>query len=96
MDDPVLEDAFIPDRYVARVLPAGGAGVDAFVLSVFACALMGFANIYYGLAKRALDKSISAVKGKRSLALPSLRGCDRYVSKDNLPGFTALEVNWSG
>jgi len=68
-DDTVLEDAFIPDRYVARVLPAGGAGVDAFVLSVFAWALMGFANVYYGLAKRALANSISAVKGKRSLAV---------------------------
>jgi alkylation response protein AidB-like acyl-CoA dehydrogenase len=68
-DDTVLEEAFVPDRYVARVVPAGGAGVDAFVLSVFAWALMGFANIYYGLAKRALDKSVSAVKGKRSLAM---------------------------
>jgi len=68
-DDTVLEEAFVPDRYVARVLPAGGAGIDAFVLSVFAWALMGFANIYYGLAKRALDYSIRAVKGKRSLAV---------------------------
>jgi len=68
-DDTVLEDAFVPDRYVARVVPAGGAGLDAFVLSVFAWALMGFANIYYGLAQRALDKSISAVKGRRSLAV---------------------------
>jgi alkylation response protein AidB-like acyl-CoA dehydrogenase len=30
---------------------------------------MGFANIYCGLAMRTLDKSISAVKGKRSLAM---------------------------
>src|SRR5690242_13242407 len=42
-DDTVLENALVPDRYVARVVPAGGAGVDAFVLSVFAWALMGFA-----------------------------------------------------
>jgi len=68
-DDTVLENAFVPDRYVARVVPAGGAGVDAFVLSVFAWALMGFANVYYGLGKRALDKSISAVKGKRSMGV---------------------------
>jgi len=68
-DDTVLENAFIPDRYIARVVPAGGAGVDAFVLSMFAWALMGFGNIYYGLAKRALDKSINAVKSKRSLAV---------------------------
>jgi len=68
-DDTVLENAFIPDRYIARVVPAGGAGIDPFVLSVFAWALLGFANIYYGLAKRALDKSIAAVKSKTALAL---------------------------
>ena len=68
-DDTLLENAFIPDRYIARVVPAGAAGIDAFVLSVFAWALLGFGNIYYGLAKRALDKCIAAVKSKHSLAL---------------------------
>jgi alkylation response protein AidB-like acyl-CoA dehydrogenase len=68
-DDTVLENAFIPDRYIARVVPAGGVGIDAFVLSMFAWALIGFANIYYGLARRALDKSIAAVKSKHSLAV---------------------------
>jgi len=68
-DDTMVENAFIPDRYVARVVPAGGAGIDAFILSVFAWALMGFANVYYGLAKRALDKSVAAVKNKHSLGL---------------------------
>jgi len=68
-DDTALESAFIPDRYIARIVPAGGAGVDQFVLSVFAWALMGFGNIYYGLAKRALDQSVSNAKSKGSLAL---------------------------
>lgn len=68
-DDTVLENAFIPERYVVRVVPAGGAGVDAFILSLFAWGLMGFANVYYGLAQRALDKSISAAKSKSSIAL---------------------------
>jgi alkylation response protein AidB-like acyl-CoA dehydrogenase len=68
-DDTVLENAFVPDRYIARVVPAGAAGIDPFVLSVFAWALMGFGNVYYGLAKRALDQSIAAVKSKGSLAL---------------------------
>ncbi len=68
-DDTVLENAFVPDRYVARVVPAGGAGIDPFVLAVFAWALMGFGNVYYGLAKRALDQSITVVKSKGSLAL---------------------------
>jgi alkylation response protein AidB-like acyl-CoA dehydrogenase len=68
-DDTVIESAFIPDRYIARIVPAGGAGLDSFVLSVLSWALMGFANVYYGLAKRALDLSISAVKSKGALAL---------------------------
>lgn len=68
-DDTFLENAFVPDRYVARVVPAGAAGIDLFVLSLFAWALMGFGNIYYGLARRALDQTISAVKNKGSLAL---------------------------
>jgi len=68
-DDTVLENAFVPDRYVARVVSAGGAGVDAFVLGIFAWALLGFGNIYYGLAKRALEQTIAAAKKKTSLAL---------------------------
>ena len=68
-DDTALENAFIPDRYIARVVPAGGAGIDPFVLGVFAWALMGFGNIYYGLAKRALDVAINSVKAKGSLGL---------------------------
>jgi alkylation response protein AidB-like acyl-CoA dehydrogenase len=68
-DDTILEAAFVPDRYVARVVPAGAAGIDPFVLSVFAWALMGFGNVYYGLARRALDKTIAAAKSKQSVAL---------------------------
>ncbi len=68
-DDTVLENVFVPDRYVARVVPAGGVGIDHFVLAVFAWALMGFANVYYGLAKRALDQSVASAKSKNSLAL---------------------------
>jgi len=68
-DDTILEAAFVPDQYIARVVPPGGAGVDSFVLSVFAWALMGFGNVYYGLAKRALDHSIHSVKSKTSMAV---------------------------
>lgn len=68
-DDTVLENVFIPDQLIARVVPAGGAGIDAFVLSVFAWALMGFGNIYYGLARRALDQTIAEIKKKTSVAV---------------------------
>lgn len=68
-DDTLLENAFVPNQYIARIVPAGGAGIDPFVLSIFAWALMGFGNVYYGLAKRALDRSIASVKSKSSLTL---------------------------
>jgi alkylation response protein AidB-like acyl-CoA dehydrogenase len=68
-DDTVLENVFIPDRLVSRVVPAGGAGIDAFVLSTLTWALMGFGNIYYGLAKRALDQTIAEAKKKTSIAV---------------------------
>jgi alkylation response protein AidB-like acyl-CoA dehydrogenase len=66
-DDVVLEGAVVPDKYVARILPAGGA--DAFIVAVFAWALMGFANVYYGVAQRAFDLAIERVKTKKSLAV---------------------------
>jgi len=66
-DDVILEGAFVPDRYIARIVPAGGA--DAFVLGVFAWALLGFANIYYGVAKRAIDVVLPAIKAKTSAAV---------------------------
>jgi alkylation response protein AidB-like acyl-CoA dehydrogenase len=68
-DDTILEGAFVPDRYIARVVAPGGAGVDAFILGIFAWALLGFGNIYYGLARRALDQTITSAKSKGSLAL---------------------------
>jgi alkylation response protein AidB-like acyl-CoA dehydrogenase len=68
-DDTVLEGAVVPDQYIGRVVPAGAAGIDLFVLGIFAWALMGFANIYYGLAQRVLDLTIESVKKKTSVAL---------------------------
>ncbi len=72
-DDTVLDGAFIPDRYIARVIPAGAAGIDLFVLAVFAWALIGFGNIYYGMARRALDLTVEGVKKRSSLALTRSR-----------------------
>ena len=68
-DDTILDGAFVPDRYIARVVPAGAAGLDAFVLNIFAWGLLGFGNIYCGIARRALDLTIDSLKKKKSLAL---------------------------
>lgn len=66
-DDVILDGAFVPDKYMARQLPAGGA--DMFIVAMFAWALLGFANIYCGVARRALDLALPALKKKTSLAV---------------------------
>jgi alkylation response protein AidB-like acyl-CoA dehydrogenase len=68
-DDTVLDGVFVPDRYIGRVVPAGAAGVDLFVLSLFAWALIGFGNVYYGLASRVRDLLVESLKDKRSVGL---------------------------
>lgn len=66
-DDVMLDGVFVPDRYVARILPAGA--VDAFVLGIFAWGLLGFGSIYYGIAQRAMELAVASVRGKTSLGL---------------------------
>src|SRR5579884_4260407 len=66
-NDTVLNGAFIPDRYVARTLPAGT--VDAFILGIFGWALLNFANIYYAIALRARDLAVASARKKTSLAV---------------------------
>jgi alkylation response protein AidB-like acyl-CoA dehydrogenase len=66
-DDTVLEGAFVPDQYIARILPAGGA--DNYIVAMFAWALMGFANTYYGVARRAIDLALPGIKNKTSLGV---------------------------
>jgi alkylation response protein AidB-like acyl-CoA dehydrogenase len=66
-DDVALDGAFVPDKYIARIVPAGG--VDAFVLGIFAWALMGFGNVYCGMAKRAIDLTVPAVRKKTAIAV---------------------------
>lgn len=68
-DDTLLESVFVPDQYIVRVLPAGFAGADLFVLTVFAWFLLGIGNIYYGIARRSLDLTLESVKRKTSLAM---------------------------
>src|SRR6185312_9773657 len=99
------DNVFVPDRYVARIVPAGGAGIDQFVLGVLAWAMMGFGNIYYGLAKRALDQSISGLKNKGSLALsrsmayhPEVQHAvaDMVLEMEGIgPHLEAIATDWS-
>ena len=68
-DDTILDHVFVPDSHVVRVCPPGMAGADFFVLAIFAWALGGFSNVYYGLAQRMLELATTHVKGQVSLEL---------------------------
>jgi alkylation response protein AidB-like acyl-CoA dehydrogenase len=68
-DDTVIEGAVIPDPYIARVVPAGLAGADQFVLGIFAWAEPTFASMYIGLAERALELAIAGAKKRTSIGL---------------------------
>jgi alkylation response protein AidB-like acyl-CoA dehydrogenase len=66
-DDTLLEGVMVPDRYIARVVPAGA--IDPFIGAVFANALLNFGAIYYGIAERARDVAITAARKRTSIAL---------------------------
>jgi alkylation response protein AidB-like acyl-CoA dehydrogenase len=68
-DDTALDGVFVPDKYVARVVAPGAAGIDHFVLAIFAWALLGFGNIYYGLAQRMRDLAVAPLQSKKTIAL---------------------------
>ena len=68
-DDTILDNVFVPDKYIARIVPAGAAGLDHFVLGIFAWALINFGNIYYALATRMRDLTVEMLQDKSSLAM---------------------------
>jgi alkylation response protein AidB-like acyl-CoA dehydrogenase len=68
-DDTILEGAFVPDKYIARVVPAGAAGADMFVIGFFTWALVNFANIYYAVGLRIREILIEQLKTKTAIAL---------------------------
>jgi len=67
--DTILDGAFVPDEHVARIVPAGLAGADAFVLALFAWAELTFASVYVGIAQRALDLAVADARAKTSIPL---------------------------
>lgn len=61
-DETLLDGAFIPDRYVARVVPAGSAADDLFVTTLMAWQLLGYAAVSVGMARRALDLTVETLR----------------------------------
>ena len=68
-DDTILDGAFVPDKYIARVVPDGFAGADYFVLAIFAWALPVSPTSTTASPAASTDLTIEHVKSKGSLAL---------------------------
>ena len=68
-NDTVLEGAFLANEDVVKTCPAGFAGAGVFQVAVFAWAMLGFANVYAGIAHRAFDLSVEGVHRRGSMAL---------------------------
>jgi alkylation response protein AidB-like acyl-CoA dehydrogenase len=68
-NDTILDRTFVADENVAQVCPAGFAGAGLFQVAVFAWALLGFANVYTGIAQRAYDMTVQRVHQRTSVAL---------------------------
>jgi alkylation response protein AidB-like acyl-CoA dehydrogenase len=67
--DTVLTDAFVPDDRVVLTCPTGMAGAQLFHGPLFAWALLGFAAVYAGAARRALDLTLASASQRTSLEL---------------------------
>ncbi|HEY3139574.1 MAG TPA: acyl-CoA dehydrogenase family protein [Acidimicrobiales bacterium] len=67
--DTLLDRAFIPDEDIVMVCPAGFAGAGPFQVALFAWALLGFAGIYLGLARRAYDEVLATLPRRTSVTL---------------------------
>jgi alkylation response protein AidB-like acyl-CoA dehydrogenase len=91
-DDTILKGVFVPDKYIVRELPAGFKGADAFLLGIFVWALMGFGNIYCGLAQNAFDLILSKIQNKKSLPYPNGMKNHPYVQSEIAKMYMKLEA----
>jgi alkylation response protein AidB-like acyl-CoA dehydrogenase len=67
--DTVLDGVFVPSARIARSVPAG-SNADLFLLAMNLWALPVFANVYVGIAERALELAIESATTKSSVAIP--------------------------
>jgi alkylation response protein AidB-like acyl-CoA dehydrogenase len=73
--DTVLDHVFVPDERIGRVVPAGD-GTDLFIVGMNVWALAVIANVYLGIADRALELAVASARKKTSIAIP--RGAYAY------------------
>jgi len=90
-DDTILDGVFVPDAYIGRIVPAGTPGADEFVLSIFAWALTGFSNVYYGIARRVMDLTLEGLEKKTSLGVSGSMARHPEVQHNIAEMYTELE-----
>ena len=73
--DTVLEEVFVPDDRVGRVVPAGD-GSDPFLVGMTMWPLALMSAVYLGIADRAMELAVASAKSKKSIAIP--RGAYAY------------------
>jgi len=66
--DTVLDGAFVPDERIGRVVPAGDDS-DLFLAATQMWALPTIANVYLGIAERALEVAVAWAKRKTSIGI---------------------------
>ncbi|MCC6381410.1 MAG: acyl-CoA/acyl-ACP dehydrogenase [Dehalococcoidia bacterium] len=89
-DDTIFDGLVVPDRYVARKVPAGQA--DLFVLCLFAVALSGLSAVYLGVAHRAAELAVETAKRRTSLALSRSMAYHPEVQHEIAEMFMRLEA----
>ena len=67
--DTVLDNVFVPDERIGRVVPAGD-GTDLFVAAMAMWPLSLIGTVYLGIADRALELAVSSAGRKTSVAIP--------------------------
>ncbi len=66
--DTVLDEVFVPDARIGRVVPAGD-GTDLFVFAMAIWSLPLMAAVYLGIADRALAVAVDNARRKTSVAI---------------------------
>lgn len=62
----VLEGAIVPSERIARILPVGPSA-DPFIFGIFSNFLLLIGSVYAGIADRALELAVEAVRRRTSL-----------------------------
>ncbi len=72
----LLDHAVVPEERISRILPVG-PNADPFVFGIFSNFLLLIASVYAGIADRALELAVAAVRARTSRATGKSYAQDR-------------------